>query len=79
MQYQKLRDPGTPRVRGTNLWQRSGCVVWLRPGSSHICTILLNVSLNMLDISRWVGFSIAGDNIIFQKSLFLLQKNQLFL
>lgn len=68
MQYQKLRDPGAPRVRGTNSWQRSGYVVWLRPGSSHICTILLNVLLNMLDISRWVGFSIPGDTLSSRKA-----------
>lgn len=68
MQYRNLRDPGTPRVRGTNLWQRSGYLVWLRPGSSHICTILLNVSLNILDISRWMGFSIPGDTLSSRKA-----------
>lgn len=37
-------------VRGTNLWQRSGYMVWLRPGSSNICTILISVYFNLLGV-----------------------------
>lgn len=37
-------------VRGTNLWQRSGYMVWLRPGSSNICTVLINVYFNLLGL-----------------------------
>lgn len=42
-------------VRGTNLWQRSGYMVWLRPGSSNICTILINVYLNLLGVPDGLG------------------------
>lgn len=37
-------------VRGTNLWQRSGYMVWLRRGSSNICTVLISVYLNVLGV-----------------------------
>lgn len=44
-------------VRGTNLWQRSGYMVWLRPGSSNICTFLISVYLSWLGVPDGRGLS----------------------
>lgn len=43
-------------VRGTNLWRRSGYMIWLRPGSSNICTTRISVCLNLLGVLDTWGF-----------------------
>lgn len=56
----------------------SGYMVWLRPGSSNICTILVSVYLNLLIVPRGVGFTI-DDNAIYSREFRQSQKTNTIL